>query len=100
MTRTRVTSSSAPARSARHSRALLRRGETSGWSTAPAPPEYRMTSRSSVATPPTHAFTTEVTRGARVVYQTLNPPYERWAEKFPALQAGVLAAAEATEPGW
>ena len=40
-------------------------------------------------------FTIEVTRGARVVYQTLNPPYERWVEEFPALQAGVLAAAEA-----
>jgi len=32
-----------------------------------------------------------------VVYQTLNPPYERWVEEFPALQAGVLAAAEAHE---
>ena len=41
------------------------------------------------------AFTTTVTRGARVVYQTLNPPYARWLEEFPALQAGVLAAAEA-----
>jgi nucleoside-diphosphate-sugar epimerase len=41
------------------------------------------------------AFTTAVTRGARVVYQTLNPPYARWTQEFPALQAGVLAAAEA-----
>ena len=41
------------------------------------------------------AFTTEVAKGARVVYQTLNPPYAEWAVKFPALQAGVLAAAEA-----
>jgi nucleoside-diphosphate-sugar epimerase len=40
-------------------------------------------------------FTVDATRGARVVYQTLNPPYERWVEEFPALQAGVLAAAEA-----
>jgi nucleoside-diphosphate-sugar epimerase len=40
-------------------------------------------------------FTTAVARGARVVYQTLNPPYSRWLEQFPALQAGVLAAAEA-----
>ena len=40
-------------------------------------------------------FTIDVTRGAQVVYQTLNPPYERWVEEFPALQAGVLAAAEA-----
>jgi nucleoside-diphosphate-sugar epimerase len=40
-------------------------------------------------------FTTAVTRGARVVYQTLNPPYSRWLQDFPALQAGVLAAAQA-----
>jgi nucleoside-diphosphate-sugar epimerase len=41
------------------------------------------------------AFTTEVTRGAGVVYQTLNPPYAEWTAQFPLLQAGVLAAAEA-----
>lgn len=40
-------------------------------------------------------FTTAVTRGARVVYQVLNAPYHRWAAEFPALQAGVLAGAEA-----
>ena len=40
-------------------------------------------------------FCTEVTRGAGVVYQTLNPPYARWTEEFPGLQAGVLAGAEA-----
>jgi nucleoside-diphosphate-sugar epimerase len=42
------------------------------------------------------AFTTEAARGAGVVYQTLNPPYAEWTEQFPLLQAGVLAAAEAT----
>jgi hypothetical protein len=31
------------------------------------------------------------------VFQTLNPPYERWVDEFPALQAGVLAAAEAQD---
>jgi nucleoside-diphosphate-sugar epimerase len=41
------------------------------------------------------AFTTAVTRGARVIYQTLNPPYAEWTSQFPLLQAGVLAAAEA-----
>jgi len=41
-------------------------------------------------------FTTAAAQGARVVYQTLNPPYPEWAAQFPALQAGVLAAAEAT----
>lgn len=41
-------------------------------------------------------FTAGVARGARVLYQTLNPPYHEWTAQFPALQAGVLAAAEAT----
>jgi nucleoside-diphosphate-sugar epimerase len=41
------------------------------------------------------AFTRNAARGAAVVYQTLNPPYSKWTEQFPALQAGVLAAAEA-----
>ena len=74
--------------------ALLRRGET-----------VRMVNRSGSARVPEEVevvggnaadphFTIDVTRGARVVYQTLNPPYERWVEEFPALQAGVLAAAE------
>ena len=40
-------------------------------------------------------FTIAVTKGARVVYQTLNPAYTEWTELFPGLQAGVLAAAEA-----
>jgi nucleoside-diphosphate-sugar epimerase len=41
------------------------------------------------------AFTTSAAQGASVVYQTLNPPYPEWTTQFPALQAGVLAAAEA-----
>ncbi|WP_315095599.1 NAD-dependent epimerase/dehydratase family protein [uncultured Cellulomonas sp.] len=41
------------------------------------------------------AFCTAVTAGAAVVYQTLNPPYAQWTAQFPALQAGVLAGAEA-----
>lgn len=41
------------------------------------------------------AFTVEAGQGAAVVYQTLNPPYPEWSAQFPALQAGVLAAAEA-----
>jgi nucleoside-diphosphate-sugar epimerase len=40
------------------------------------------------------AFTARVANGARVVYQVLNPPYDRWVAEFPGLQAGVLAAAE------
>lgn len=39
------------------------------------------------------AFTTVAARGAAVVYQTLNPGYDRWTTDFPALQAAVLAAA-------
>lgn len=42
------------------------------------------------------AFSTSVAKGARVVYQTLNPPYTEWTAQFPRLQSGVLAAAEAT----
>jgi nucleoside-diphosphate-sugar epimerase len=41
------------------------------------------------------AFTTAVARGASVVYQTLNPPYHQWSAQFPALQTGVLTAAQA-----
>src|SRR6187402_2007854 len=76
--------------------ALRRRGET-----------VRMVNRSGVAAVPDSVeviggdardprFTTAVARGARVVYQTLNPPYDQWTREFPVLQAGVLAAAEAT----
>jgi nucleoside-diphosphate-sugar epimerase len=75
--------------------ALRRRGETA-----------RMVNRSGAAAVPDGVeviggdardpgFTTAVARGARVVYQTLNPPYDQWTQQFPALQGGVLAAAEA-----
>lgn len=40
------------------------------------------------------SFAIDAARGAAVVYQTLNPPYSQWSQQFPALQAGVLAAAE------
>jgi hypothetical protein len=76
--------------------ALHRRGETA-----------RLVNRSGSAVVPDEieviggdardpAFTTEVARGAQVVYQTLNPPYAEWTAQFPPLQAAVLAAAEAT----
>ena len=87
--------------------ALRRRGETvrlvnrSG--SAPVPEDVEVVA-GDAADP---RFTTSVTRGAAVVYQTLNPPYSRWLEDFPALQAGVLAAAHASgarlvsmEAGW
>ena len=75
--------------------ALRRRGETA-----------RLVNRSGSARVPNDvevvggdardpAFTTAVTRGAQVVYQTLNPPYAEWTRQFPLLQAGVLTAAEA-----
>ena len=75
--------------------ALLRRGES-----------VRMVNRSGSAPVPDEVdvirgdaadqrFTVDVTSGAQVIYQTLNPPYSRWVEEWPALQAGVLAAAQA-----
>ena len=42
------------------------------------------------------AFAAAAARGAAVVYQTLNPPYPQWNTQFPALQSGVLAAAESS----
>jgi hypothetical protein len=41
------------------------------------------------------AFAASATRGAQVVYQALNPPYHRWAQEFPGLQAAAIAAAQA-----
>ena len=35
-------------------------------------------------------------QGAAVVYQCSNPPYNRWPELFPALQAGILEGAAAS----
>src|SRR5215212_136017 len=39
------------------------------------------------------AFTREASKGASVVYFALNPPYNKWPELFPGLQAGVLEGA-------
>lgn len=36
----------------------------------------------------------EVSRGAEVIYQAMNPPYHRWEEEFPPLQRSVLNAAK------
>ena len=41
------------------------------------------------------AFATEAAAGAAVVYQCLNPPYTRWPEMFPSLQAAVLGGTAA-----
>jgi nucleoside-diphosphate-sugar epimerase len=41
-------------------------------------------------------FATEAAQGANVIYFALNPPYHKWAELFPPLQAAVVAAAETT----
>ena len=75
--------------------ALRRRGETvrlvNRTGTAPVPDDVEVV----VGDAADPAFTTAVAQGASVVYQTLNPPYHRWTAQFPALQAGVLAAAEA-----
>jgi hypothetical protein len=46
-------------------------------------------------------FAASATRGARIVYQALNPPYHRWAQEFPGLQAAAIAAAQtAGAPTW
>ena len=37
---------------------------------------------------------TDAAKGASVVYQCVNAPYNKWPELFPPLQRGVLAAAE------
>jgi nucleoside-diphosphate-sugar epimerase len=41
------------------------------------------------------AFTADVTQGAKVVYQCLNPPYTKWPELFPPMQEAVLGGAAA-----
>src|ERR671920_147507 len=38
-------------------------------------------------------FAREASEGASVVYFALNPPYDKWPELFPPLQAGVLGGA-------
>ncbi len=48
------------------------------WSTGPVGPASPTMSRSLLGTARDPAFTTEVARGAGVVYQTLNPPYHEW----------------------
>jgi nucleoside-diphosphate-sugar epimerase len=40
-------------------------------------------------------FTREASEGASVVYFALNPPYDKWPELFPPLQAGVIEGAAA-----
>src|SRR5215203_2365715 len=39
------------------------------------------------------AFAREASEGASLVYFALNPPYDKWPELFPPLQAGVLEGA-------
>jgi uncharacterized protein YbjT (DUF2867 family) len=76
--------------------ALRRRGErvrlVNRTGTAPVPDDVEVLGGD--ASDP--AFVAAAAQGAEVVYQTLNPPYHRWVELFPALQAGVLAAAQAS----
>jgi nucleoside-diphosphate-sugar epimerase len=75
---------------------LLRRGKVvrlvnrSGRATAPAGVQVVAGDATDVT------FTRQVCTGAAVVYQCSNPPYTEWAERFPPLQAGILAGAAAT----
>ncbi|MEM7029573.1 MAG: GDP-mannose 4,6-dehydratase [Chloroflexota bacterium] len=41
------------------------------------------------------AFAIQATENAAVIYNALNPPYSKWVELFPTLQANGIAAAEA-----
>jgi uncharacterized protein YbjT (DUF2867 family) len=41
------------------------------------------------------ASTREASAGSSVVYFALNPPYDKWPELFPSLQAGVIEGAAA-----
>jgi nucleoside-diphosphate-sugar epimerase len=43
------------------------------------------------------AFAREASEGASVVYFALNPPYDKWPELFPSLQAGVLEGATSAQ---
>jgi nucleoside-diphosphate-sugar epimerase len=43
------------------------------------------------------SFAASATRGARVIYQALNPPYHHWAQEFPGLQAAAIAAAQSAD---
>lgn len=38
-------------------------------------------------------FAVAAAAGATVVYQALNPPYDKWVEQFPGLQSSVMGAA-------
>jgi nucleoside-diphosphate-sugar epimerase len=80
--------------------ALVRRGES-----------VRVVNRSGLREPVTGvrsvagdvtdpAFAASATRGARVIYQALNPPYHRWAQEFPGLQAAAIAAAQTGDARW
>ncbi len=42
------------------------------------------------------SFTVRAAEGATYIYNTLNPPYDKWLNLFPGLQSGVIAAAEAS----
>src|SRR5829696_3347092 len=70
-------------------------------------PRVRMVNRSGRASMPhavevvggnatDEAFAREASEGASVVYFALNPPYDKWPELFPPLQAGVLDGAAST----
>ena len=42
------------------------------------------------------AAVTAAARGAAVIYNCVNPPYDKWAERWPPIASAVLAAAEST----
>lgn len=44
-----------------------------------------------------HESAADAAKGASVVYQCLNAPYNDWPERFPPLQQGVIAAAQRSD---
>lgn len=58
---------------------------------APVPPSVEVVGGDAAD----EAFARRAARDADVVYQCLNPSYDRWVEQFPPLQRSVVAAAEA-----
>jgi nucleoside-diphosphate-sugar epimerase len=80
--------------------ALRRRGETVRMvdrrGSAPVPDDVEVVG-GDAADP---RVTVDVTRVAAIVHRTLNPPYARWVDEFPASGRASSPARRRTGPGW
>jgi nucleoside-diphosphate-sugar epimerase len=77
--------------------ALARRGESVRVVNRSGPREPVAGVQSATGDITDPAFAASATHRARVVYQALNPPYHRWRQEFPDLQAAAIAAAQAAD---